>query len=123
MNVKSWLYSKLILNSALMTAIGGSTHLVQIYPNSFGTLPILVYNETMHRQGYYVDDTSTAIDTEFTFDIYANTTTSAIADLLTAAMSTYFFNLDFSADLYEIDAKIFHRVCRYKRMFRLEELT
>lgn len=122
MNVKEWLVAKLLANSALMALIGGTSHFVFFYPDSFSTLPMLTYSESLNADTEYFDDVPKASRVVYTFDIYSKTSTSAIYDALKAAMNALLFNQDFATDLYETVTKIHHKNIRFSRTIRTDDL-
>jgi len=122
-NIKTWITGKLLADSTFTTAIGGQTHFFYGYPNSFSTLPVVAYSESGHSTTGYFDDASTAVESALTFDIYTNTSTSTVFDALASVMAANFFNLDFSTDLYETDAKMHHKTARFRRTVRSEDLV
>lgn len=123
MNIKTWITGKLLADSTFTTAIGGTSHFFYGYPNSFSTLPVVAYFESGHSTIGYFDDASTAIESALTFDIYTNTSTSTVFDALASVMAANLFNLDFSTDLYETDAKMHHKTARFRRTVRSEDLV
>lgn len=123
MNIKSWLVAKLIANTALMTAIGGQSHLLPQHPGTIAAYPCLIYTEANHRTTGYFDNVSTAVESAIVFDIYTSGgTTSTIFDLLQSVMAGLFYNLDFSADVPDADLNVRHKTCRYQRAVRAEDL-
>lgn len=122
MNVKAWIYAKLIANTALMAALGSSAKLFYFHPNDFTTLPVMSYSDSSHGTTGYQDDVPLAVESVMEFDIYSASSTSSIFDALVAAMTGLYFNLDFAADLYETDTKVHHKNCRFRRTLRAEDL-
>ena len=123
MNVKSWLVAKLIANTALMTAIGGQSHLLPQHPGTIAAYPCLIYTEADHATTAYFDNVATAVRSIIVFDIYTSGgTTSTIFDLLQSVMAGLFYNLDFSSDVPEADTSLRHKTCRYQRAVRAEDL-
>lgn len=124
MNIKSWLVAKLLANSALTTAIGGSSHLLPQHPGTITVFPSLIYTEAGHRTTGYWDNTSTAVESVITMDIYTSGgTTSTIFDALQNVMAGLFYNLDFSSDVPDADLNVRHKTCRYRRQVRAEDLA
>ena len=124
MNVKSWIVAKLLANTALITAIGGLSHLLPQHPGTIAAFPCLIYTEANHATTGYFDNVSTAVESVLVFDIYTSGgSTSAIFDLLQSVMAGLFYNLDFSSDVPEADTSLRHKTCRYRRTVRAEDLT
>jgi hypothetical protein len=124
MNIKSWLVAKLLANTALVTAIGGQSHLLPQHPGTIAVFPCLIYTEANHATTGYYDNVATAIESLIVFDIYTSGgTTSMIFDALQTVMAGLFYNLDFSSDVPEADLSLRHKTCRYRRTVRAEDLT
>ena len=88
MNVKSWIVAKLLANTALMTAIGGQSHLLPQHPGTIAAFPCLIYTEANHATTGYFDNVSTAVESIFVMDIYTSGgTTSTIFDALQSVMA------------------------------------
>lgn len=123
MNIKSWLVGKLTANTALMTAITASSHLLPQHPGTITVFPCLIYTEANHRTTGYFDNFSTAIESTIVFDIYTSGgSTSTIFDALQTVMTGLFYNLDFSSDVPDADLNVRHKTCRYRRAVRAEDL-
>jgi hypothetical protein len=123
MNIKSWLVGKLLADTALMAAIGGSAHLLPAHPGIITTFPTIIYTEAGHSTTGYFDNVSTAVESIFVMDIYTSgSSTSTIFDALQTVMAGLFYNLDFSSDVPEADLNLRHKTCRYRRVVRAEDL-
>ena len=124
MNVKVWLMAKLKDDSALMSAITDSSHLLSAHPGTVKNFPALIYTEEDHRTTGYFDNRYSAIESVFLFDIYTSGgSTSAIFDALVSSMSELMYNLDFSRDVPEADLNLRHKTSRFRRVLRAEDLV
>lgn len=122
LDVKAYVYAALKNNTALVTALGSSDRIQFMYPNSFNVLPVVTYEEINNRNVAFYDNVPFADEATIQVDVWANTSTTAIAKLIDNALLPLLFTRDFSSDVPEPDAKIFHRVMRYSRVFNADDL-
>ena len=124
MNVKAWIVGKLIANTALMTAIGGQTHLLPAHPGKVVAFPCLTYTEANAADRHFADDQPLATESVFTFDIYVSGgSTSAIDDALHTVMKGLFYAREFSSDVPDADLNVKHKTSRYRRTLCAEDLA
>lgn len=124
MTIKSWLVSKLTANAALMTLLGGATHLLPQHPGVIAAFPCLIYTEMNNADTGYFDNTATAADSVFTFDIYTSGgSTSAIDEALHTAMAELMYSREFDTDVSDADLNVHHKTSRYRRVLRAEDLV
>ncbi len=117
MNIIGWLYQKLIADTALVAALGGSSKIVRAYPNTSDNLPVLAFLEANNRNESFYDNAplgaSEAVDvhvfTEF------NTPTTTIADLVSDRMAALLFTRDYQADQDDPSTKVRHKVMKFSR--------
>jgi len=125
-NVKTWVYGKLIANTALTTLLGGASKIVYMYPNDFNAMPVLCYQELNQNavDGGYKDNFAVSYDTDIQIDVWTanNISTSAISIAASSVMEGLLFNLDSAIDVPDPDTKLQHKVLRFSRRVIAEEL-
>lgn len=114
--------TKLHAYNLLTTAIGSSATVAYQYPQDFTTLPVVSYSEVNCRMVKWFDNAPYAYESTIQIDVWANTSTTALAKLIDTAFAGDFYTLDFSSDLPDPDVRIFHRVLRYRRAFTADDL-
>lgn len=124
MTIKSWLVGKLTANTALMSAIVASSHLLPQHPGTITVFPCLIYTEINNADKGYFDNVATAAESVYTFDIYTSGgSTSTIDEALHTVMAGLFYNREFDSDVPDADLNIRHKTCRYRRLVRAEDLV
>ncbi len=116
LDVKKYVYD------ALVAGMPGGTKIQYMYPNSFTSLPVITYQETNQRNAQFYDNMAWADESTIQIDVWANVSTSTLAKQVDAIMANLLFTRDFSSDVPEPDAKIFHRVMRYRRTLSADDL-
>lgn len=119
---KAWVYGLLKNNTALTTALGSSDRIQYMYPNTFNTLPVVTYQEINNRNVEFYDNAAFADEITIQVGVWANTSTTALAKLVDAVFAANLFTRDFSSDVPEPDAKIYHRVMRFHRVINADDL-
>lgn len=123
LDVKKYVYSALKNDSALVALLGSNTKIQFYYPNDFNVLPIVTYQELDQTDIEYYDNSPAAVESTIQIDVWVSS--AGIVDIVQSIddiMHGLLFNVDFSADLYEPDTKIQHRVMRYRRSFTADDL-
>jgi len=124
MTIKSWLVGKLTASDALMTVLGGTSHLLPQHPGTIATFPCLIYTEMNNADTGYFDNVATAADSVIVFDIYTvDGSTSAIDEALHTVMAGLMYNREFDADVSDADSNVRHKTSRYRRVLRAEDLV
>lgn len=125
LNIKAKVYATLVGDSALVALLGSSSKILFAYPNDFTALPVVTYqeiNQTDEEQGYW-DDTPNSVESTIQVDVWVSSgSTTNIVQRIDTIMHGLLFNTDYSADMYEPDTKIQHRVLRYRRSFTADDL-
>lgn len=125
LDVKKKVFSSLIGDSALITLLGNASKVQFYYPNDFNALPIVTYqelNQLDESQGYW-DNAPNSVASTIQIDVWTSgSSTTNIAKSVDRVMHGLLFSADFSADLYEPNTKIQHRVMRYSRSFTADDL-
>jgi len=118
-DVKALVYNALKSDATLLSALGGDATKVQFsFPNDFNALPVVTYREDDQAADEYLDDAATADRSVIQIDTWTvNTSTSTIAKAVDSVMAGLMFHREFSSDVPNQDATIFHRVARYTRLF------
>jgi hypothetical protein len=119
---KKYLYDTLRASSTLTTILGSADKIMQMYPNDFNALPIVTYQELDNRNIEFYDNNPFADESIIQIDVWSNTGTTAIAKIIDTVLLPILYTRDFSADVPEPDAKIFHKVIRYSRVFTADDL-
>jgi hypothetical protein len=122
LDTKAFAYNTLINNSALVSALGSSAKIQFSWPNDFNALPIVTYIEIDNRNREFYDDAPVADESIIQIDVWANVSTTTISKLVDTAMTSVLYSREFSQDVPEPDAKIFHKVLRYRRAFTADDL-
>lgn len=122
LDAKAFVYSALIGNSALTTALGGSTKIQYAYPNDFNTLPIVTYLETNNANYDFYDNAPFSDESTVEIDVWANVSTSAISKLIDNVLLPLLYTRDAAIDVPDPDTKIFHKKLRYRRTFTADDL-
>lgn len=122
LDTKAYVYGILKNDAPLVAALGSASKIQYAYPNAFNALPIITYLESNNRTTDWYDDTPAAEESTITVDVWANVSTSALTKLVDAALAAVFYTRDFAADVPDPDAKIFHKVLRYRRTFTADDL-
>jgi hypothetical protein len=122
LDAKKFLYDALRNDSSLVSVLGSASKIQFMYPNDFNALPIVTYQEIENRNVEFYDNSAFADESVVQVDVWSNTGTTAIAKLIDAVLLPLLYTREFSADVPEPDAKIFHRVIRYSRSFTADDL-
>lgn len=122
LDTKQYVLSLMTGNAALVTALGSADKIQYSYPNNFNALPIVTYIESGNSAKEWYDDSPVADDITITIDVWANVSTTSIAKLIDSIFRANLFSRDFSADVPEPDAKIFHKTLRYRRTVTADDL-
>ena len=127
LDVKTWVRSKLIADSALVALLGSTDQLLQADPNDFETLPVVIFTEANQPNPaqVWMDDQPQGIDTTLTFDVYVGDgrDTTPIVQALDAVLVGLRFGCLASVDVPDPDSKIHHRHTRYTRVLTPQELV
>lgn len=125
LGVKAKVFSALTGDAILVGLLGSASKIQFYYPNDFNTLPIVTYqeiNQADEPQGYW-DDTPNSVESTIQIDVWVSSgSTTNIVSRIDQIMHGLLFNVDYSADMYEPDTKIQHRVMRYRRSFTADDL-
>ena len=116
------LNSKAYVYNILNTALTGQATVVYMYPNDFNALPVVTYQETNNMNADFYDDSPFSDEISVQIDVWANSSTTALAQTVDAAMKSNLFARDFAGDMPEPDAKIFHKVLKYRRKLTADDL-
>lgn len=122
LDTKAYVYNLLKNDSALVAALGSNTKIQYFYPNSFNALPVVCYQETNNQNMEFYDNAPFADESTIQIDVWANVSTTAICKLVDTVMTANLYTRDFASDVADPDAKIFHRVMRYRRTFSADDL-
>lgn len=122
LDTKIFAYNILKNDSALTAALGSATKIQYFYPNDFNALPIVCYSEMNNRNQEFYDNAAFADESTIQIDVWTNVSTTTISKLVDTVMAANLYTRDFASDIQEPDAKIFHRVMRYRRTFSADDL-
>jgi len=122
LDTKVYVYNALKNDAPLVAALGSSTRIQYMYPNDFNTLPIVTYQETNNRNETFYDDAPVADESTIEIHVWTNVSTSAISKLVDTVMTGILYARDYAADVPDPDAKIFHKVLRYRRSITADDL-
>ena len=124
LNAKKKLYSQLIADTALVTAVGNVKNIVFAMPNNFNALPVLAYSETSQTPYFWADNAQFGAKVTFDFDIFTawGVDPQAIAEKLDTVLTANWWALEMSMDFLEPDLKIMHKSLKYTRTFRPSEV-
>jgi hypothetical protein len=117
LNVKKWIYAKLIADAALVAAVGDVKRIIYGMPNNFNILPVLSYTESSQVPYFWSDNSQLGATVSFDFDIFTvyGTDPQAIAEKLDAVLTANLWSLEVSMDFMEPDLKIQHKSLKYTR--------
>lgn len=122
LDTKKYFYNLLMNNAALVTALGTDARILDAYPDSFTTFPVLAYSEINSRNLEFFDNVALSDEVTFQVDLFHTASTTAIAKLINSILEPLLFTRDFSQDVPNTDSKIYHRVMRYRRAFTADDL-
>lgn len=111
-NIKSTVLSAVQTATALATLQGNKFYFH--YPPDFTNLPIGSYFELSNLGNLYADDIEAGSEIIFQIDLWGKTSLSTLAQGVDDIMIGLDFNRISSVDLYENNAKIYHKLMRYR---------
>lgn len=124
--VKAWVYGKLCVSTALVTALG-STDRIEFFYSALPAddFPKLTYSEPNQPTVMYYDNKPFAVDSTLEIHVWtaANVSTTPVSEIVDDIMVGLLFNVDSSADFQEPETRINHRVLRYRRTLTASDLV
>lgn len=110
-------FRSILINAPAVTALVPATRIKQSWPESFTALPLIAFTELDNYtdDDDYRDDAPKSENSEMQVDIFCkpNTSTTAIAQAVDAALNAALWNRDYSGDFVEPDSGLMHKVMRY----------
>lgn len=119
--VKAYVYNALSTDAALLAALGPGK-VLYMYPNDFNALPVVTYLETDQFSSEHFDDSPFSYTSKIQIDLWTHESTTALSELVDTVMRRLQFNLDSGNDVPDPDTRIFHRILRYSRKMRTDEI-
>jgi hypothetical protein len=116
--IKSWVYGKLNAYAPLIAAMGGTDkNILDIYPNTINSLPVVVYSEANQANSYFTENTSLAESSAIDIHVFTafNVSTTPISKIIDDLMTSILYTRVFAMDQDDPSTKVRHKVLKYSR--------
>jgi hypothetical protein len=116
---KTWIYGKMSTDAGILSVIGSTDNIIDMYPEAFLSFPIMSYQDDNQADGEYRDNKPSMTRQRFRIDIFTKLdgpyTNSAIGQKVAEFFTALDFNCGSNSEVMEPTEGVRHRVMRFSR--------